>query len=154
MLEEFWLFVFRGQPAAILRNPFFNTTLAVGLMLFFAFNSTIMSAWKIFGAGNQLIAALAMTVVTVWLLQRGKTFWFTLVPAIVMVITTFTTLILSLGNYRAPANSGHWIIPGQLPMASATLLLLVLSTGILIVALRKIISLQKARCAGTPALQK
>ncbi len=145
MLEEFWLFVFRGQPVAILRNPFFNTALAVGLMLFFAFNSTIMSAWKIFGAGNQLIAALAMTVVTVWLLQRGKTFWFTLAPAVVMTITTFTTLILSLENYRAPADSENWILPGQLPMAAATLILLVLSTGILIVALRKIIALRQAR---------
>ena len=51
-------------------------------MLFFALNSTIYSAWQIFGAGNQLIAALAMSVVTVWLLQRGRSFWFTIVPAV------------------------------------------------------------------------
>ena len=74
MLEEFWVYLFQGRRIAFLKNPFFNTALAVGLMLFFALNSTIMSAWKIFGAGNQLIAALAMTVVTVWLLQRGRSF--------------------------------------------------------------------------------
>ncbi|OPZ80293.1 MAG: Carbon starvation protein A [bacterium ADurb.Bin431] len=147
MLEEFWMFVTRGRPGPILRNPFFNTLLAVGLMLFFAFNSTIMAAWKIFGAGNQLIAALAMTVVTVWLLQRGRSFWFTLVPALVMTVTTFTTLILSLQKYRAPAGSDQWILPGQWPLASATLLLLALSIGILVVAVRKIVALRRTRSA-------
>jgi len=137
MLEEFWHFVFRQREPAFLRNPFFNTALAVALMLFFALNSTIMSAWKIFGAGNQLIAALAMTVVTVWLLRHGRPFWFTIAPAVLMAVTTFATLILSLLKYRAPPGTGRLLAPGTGPLAFATLLLLALAAGVLFISIRK-----------------
>lgn len=144
ILEELWTFIFRGQPAALLKNPFFNTALAVGLMLFFAMNSTIMAAWKIFGAGNQLIAALTLTVVTVWLLQRGKTIWFTLLPALFMLATTYATLLISLKRYLAPAGSGRLVAEGQIPLACAALLLLVLATGVLVTAVKKFRSLSGA----------
>ncbi|MBU4200619.1 MAG: carbon starvation protein A [Verrucomicrobia bacterium] len=142
IIEELWVFIFRGRPWAILKNPFFNTAVAVGLMLFFALNSTIMSAWKIFGAGNQLIAALTLTVVTVWLLQRGKTIWFTILPALFMVATTYATLLISLKHYLAPLGSGRLVVEGQGPLAFAALLLLVLATGVLIIAIRKFRALQ------------
>ncbi len=137
ILEELWLFIFRGRPRAFLKNPFFNTALAVGLMLFFALNSTIMAAWKIFGAGNQLIAALTLTVVTVWLLQRGRTIWFTILPALFMMATTYTTLLISLQRYLAPAGSGRLVAEGQGPLAFAALLLLVLATGVVVISIRK-----------------
>lgn len=142
MLEEFWIFIFRGTPSKIFRNPFFNTAVAVGLMLFFALNSTIMSAWKIFGAGNQLIGALAMTIVTVWLLQHRRPCWFTVAPAVTLTVTTFATLIISLQRYLAPAGSGRLIAAGQGPMAGATVLLLILSVGVLIVAVTKLAHLK------------
>ncbi len=139
MLEEFWIFLFRGSAPAPLRNPFLNTALSVGLMLFFALNSTIMSAWKVFGAGNQLIAALAMTVVTVWLLQRGRSFWFTILPAAIMTVTTFATLILLLKKNLAPAGSGHLVNAGQGPLTFAAALLLVLAIGVICVSARKFV---------------
>jgi carbon starvation protein len=137
MLEELWTFVFAGRPPAILKNAFFNTAIAVGLMLFFALTSTIMAAWRVFGAGNQLIAALAMTIVTVWLLQKGRSFWFTIAPAVVMCITTFAALgtIIVQNVDRAPA--GRFVAQGQGPLTFAAALLLALSTGVLIVAVRK-----------------
>ena len=144
MLEEFWVFLFQGRHIAFLKNPFFNTALAVALMLFFALNSTIMSAWKIFGACNQLIAALAMTVVTVWLLQRGRSFWFTVVPAVLMTITTFATLIISIQKNLAPAGSGQLIAQGQGPLTFAAALLLVLAVGVIFVSARKFIAGHRA----------
>ena len=139
MLEEFWVYLFQGRHIAFLKNPFFNTALAVALMLFFALNSTIMSAWKIFGAGNQLIAALAMTVVTVWLLQRGRSFWFTIIPAVLMTFTTFATLIISIKKNLAPAGSGQLITQGQWPLTFASALLLVLAVGVIVVSARKFV---------------
>ena len=151
MLEEFWVYLFQGRRIAFLKNPFFNTALAVGLMLFFALNSTIMSAWKIFGAGNQLIAALAMTVVTVWLLQRGRSFWFTIIPAVLMTITTFATLIISIQKNLAPAGSGLWIAQGQGPLTLAAALLLALAMGVIFVSAKKLIEGHRAM-AETPSL--
>ena len=137
MLEELWGFVFKDKQAPLFKNPFFNTLVAVGLMLLFAMNSNILSAWKIFGAGNQLIAALAMTVVSVWLLIKGRSFWFTIVPAILMAITTYATLIFSIRSYLAPPGSGRFIVEKREPLMIAACLMLVLATGILIVAIRK-----------------
>ncbi len=144
MLEELWRFLCRGRPGALLINPLFNTVLAVGLMLFFALNSTIISAWKIFGAGNQLIAALTLTVVTVWLLQRGKTIWFTILPAIFMLLTTYATLLISLKNYLAPWGAGRLFNAGQGPLAGAALILMVLASGVLLIAIRKFRALLSA----------
>ena len=137
MLEEFWTVIFAGRPVPLLRNPFLNTVLAVGLMLFFALNSTIMSAWKVFGAGNQLIAALAMTVVSVWLLLRGRSFWFTILPAMAMTLTTFAALIISLRHLLAPAGEAGLFKAGQWPLATASLLLLGLAACVLVVAVRR-----------------
>jgi carbon starvation protein len=145
IIEEIWGFIFSGRQWQFLKNPFFNTAIAVALMLFFAMNSTIMSAWKIFGAGNQLIAALALTVVTAWLLQRGKTIWFTILPALFMVVTTYVTLLISLQRYLAPLGSGRIVVAGQGPLAFAAILLLGLATGVLIIAIRKFRVLQAER---------
>lgn len=151
MLEEFWVFLFRHRAPAVLTHPFANTLLAVGLMLFFALNSTIMSAWKIFGAGNQLIAALAMTVVAVWLLQRLRPCWFSVVPALVMTVTTFATLGISLYRYHAAAGPGRLVAPGCGPLALASALLLVLATGVMAVALHHFIRHTFFRTAETAA---
>lgn len=140
MLEEFWRFLLGAATPRILLNPLFNTLLSIGLMLFFALNSTIMSAWKIFGAGNQLIGALAMTVVTVWLLQRGRRYWYTLIPALAMAVTTLATLFLSLKNNIAPAGSNTWLLPGQAPLVFATALMLILSICVLALAARRFIA--------------
>ncbi len=151
MLEEFWVFIFKGRPWSILKNPFFNTAVSVGLMLFFALNSTIMSAWKVFGAGNQLIAALTLTVVTVWLLQRGKTIWFTILPALFMIITTYATLWISLKSYLASPGSGRLVNAGQGPLAFAALVLMILATGVLIISIRKFYVLLLERNRPPPA---
>lgn len=147
MLEEFWGYVFQGGQPAFLKSPLLNTTLAVALMLFFALNSTIMSAWRIFGAGNQLIAALTLCVVTVWLLQRGRSFWFTIVPAALMTATTLTMLSLSIATNLAPASSGQWVVSGQGPLTLAAVLLLVLSVGVIAVSVRTFLRTQAQRRA-------
>ncbi len=141
MLEEFWKFLFHGTAPRLLLHPLFNTLLSIGLMLFFALNSTIRSAWSIFGAGNQLIGALAMSVVTVWLLQRGRSYWYTLIPAVAMAATTLATLVISLNKNIAPDGSGHLLLPGQGPLVFATLLMLGLSICVLMVASSHLIRL-------------
>jgi carbon starvation protein len=145
MLEEFWNFIMKGRQSPMFKNPFFNTLVAVAMMLFFAKNSTILSLWPIFGAGNQLIAALAMTVVAVWLLARSRSIWFAVVPAVLMVVTTFTTLILKLRSNLAPAGSGRLIVENQGPLVGVVCFLLLLATGVLIVAVRRFAQLRRER---------
>jgi carbon starvation protein len=94
LIEEFWTFTLGERAPALLHNPVFNTTLAVGLMLAFAIGSTVRQMWPIFGAGNQLIGALALITVTVWLAQRARSHLFALLPAGFMVATTLAALVI------------------------------------------------------------
>lgn len=52
--------------------------------------------WNLFGTSNQLLAALALLGVTVWLLQRGRSVWITLLPTLFMLFMTMWSLGLSV----------------------------------------------------------
>ena len=92
LIEEFWSFAFGAQAPAVLRRPAVNTAIAVLLMLLFSMSATVRQMWPVFGAGNQLIAALALITVSVWLVQRARRHLFALVPAVFMIVTTLAAL--------------------------------------------------------------
>lgn len=50
------------------------------------------SVWKLFGASNQLIAAITLTTVTAYLARRKLPRRYTLVPAVLMLVTTTAAL--------------------------------------------------------------
>jgi carbon starvation protein len=60
--------------------------------------------WTIFGTSNQLLAALTLVGVSVWLWRTGRPVWFALLPAGFMILSTGTALVLNfrtfLGKYR------------------------------------------------------
>jgi carbon starvation protein len=53
--------------------------------------------WTIFGTSNQLLAALTLVGVAVWLWRIGRPVWFALLPAMFMIASTGTALVL---NFR------------------------------------------------------
>lgn len=115
MFEECWTFAFGERTPAWLRHPLVNTALAVGLMLFFALSGTVRQMWPVFGAGNQLIGALSLITVTVWLAQRARQHLFALLPAAFMVVTTFAALlVLVRGNFGAGGNPVLGLTAGAL----------------------------------------
>ncbi len=55
--------------------------------------------WTLFGAANQLLAALSLLVISAWLHQNGKRLAFTFIPMTFVLITTLVALIqLTRGN--------------------------------------------------------
>jgi len=108
-----------------MRRPFFNTAIAVGMMFLFAVSGTIRQMWPIFGAGNQLIGALALTTVSVWLVQRARQHLFALIPAIFMIATTLAALTLLVRQ--------HLVSGGNLALGAAALVLLGLSVGVVVI---------------------
>ncbi|MCX7626434.1 MAG: hypothetical protein N2Z21_09525 [Candidatus Sumerlaeaceae bacterium] len=57
--------------------------------------------WNIFGSSNQLLAALTLLGVTVWLARKRMAYWLTLWPAVFMMIVTIWSLLLMLPPYFA-----------------------------------------------------
>jgi len=54
--------------------------------------------WVLFGGANQLMAALALLLLTLWLRERGKNYMWTLIPFAFMYITTLGAL--SVTTYK------------------------------------------------------
>jgi len=52
--------------------------------------------WPAFGASNQLLAALALLGVTVWLGRRGRSVWYTLGPTLFMLAMTMWSLVIAV----------------------------------------------------------
>ncbi|RKX24258.1 MAG: carbon starvation protein A [Candidatus Zixiibacteriota bacterium] len=128
IFEEFWRRIFKDVPA-ICKKFWFNSGLAVILMFALAVSNGYKLIWPVFGASNQLLAALTLIAVTVWLNMAGKKSWFTLIPAVIMVVTTIAALLYYLFARYIPTFNVVLII--------TDLVLLILSVGVIIQSVKK-----------------
>ncbi len=60
--------------------------------------------WPLFGVVNQLLAGLALLVVTVYLLRHAKSVKITLIPMIFMMLMTGWAMLINLNNYITQGN--------------------------------------------------
>ncbi|MDJ0761553.1 MAG: carbon starvation protein A [Myxococcota bacterium] len=82
-----------GSVVGPLKNRHVSAFLVVIVAYGLASSGSEQALWPMFGAANQLVAALAMIVVTAYFSQKGKSRGYTLVPAIFMLLTTCGALI-------------------------------------------------------------
>jgi carbon starvation protein len=77
--------------------------------------------WTIFGTSNQLLAALTLLTVTVWLKRQGKPWWLSGVPAAFMLAMTTWSLGLMLWPAVAALGRGRWALDGVTVIAAVLL---------------------------------
>lgn len=82
-----------------IKNRYYSTLLIVILSFGLALSGKWSKIWPVFGASNQLIAALALFVLTCWLLSKKKSIRYTLWPALFMAVTSIAALLLQLVKY-------------------------------------------------------
>jgi carbon starvation protein len=75
-----------------MHNIYINTAIVIGFALWLSLGAW-QSIWPVFGAANQLLAALALIVVTTWLLSKEKTVRYTLWPSVFMLLTAIGALL-------------------------------------------------------------
>ena len=136
LFEEVWGLVFKKVPA-LFKLYWFNSGLAVLLMWLLAYFNTFASLWPIFGTANQLLSALALIAISTWLYLKGKRNWFTLLPALFMILTTTAALIILLFKNYLPQ--------GNLTLLITDVLLLCLSSGVAYLSIRTVRDLLKNR---------
>lgn len=68
--------------------------------------------WPAFGASNQLLGALALLVVSCWLLQRRSRARFTLIPAFLMLVTTVGALVWQIYGALTRAGGPDYFLAG------------------------------------------
>jgi carbon starvation protein len=93
--EELFGEGFKIKP---LRNKYVSTSVVFVIALWLALGSW-QSIWPVFGASNQLIAALVLIVISTYLLSRRKQAAYTLYPAVFMLITTLAALIYTFLDF-------------------------------------------------------
>ena len=81
-----------GEKIVLFKNKYVCTILVVFFSYLIGATDGWQKIWPIFGATNQLIAAVALFVIATWLMAMGKPTKFALYPAIFMVITTIGAL--------------------------------------------------------------
>lgn len=100
----------------LVRNITLATTLAVliplGLALYpaggggdagFAFGVL----WRLFGTTNQLTAGLALAVIAVWIMTRGRNPLAAIIPLVFLLAMTTWALFIQLGEFF---NEGAWLL--------------------------------------------
>lgn len=92
MFQEFFEVKEQPEKKSILQNRFVATTITVIVGASLTFSGQTMSIWPVFGSANQLLAALALLALTVWVANLKKGFLFVLIPMIFMFAVTLTAL--------------------------------------------------------------
>jgi len=83
----------------LLKNRYLSALLIIILSGALAFSGKWNKIWLIFGASNQLVAALALFVLSCWLLSKNKTTKFVLLPAVFMLVTSVAALVFGIVKY-------------------------------------------------------
>ena len=105
-----------GQTLGIeaFENRYLSGLVAAAAIGFFAFyeidgQPAGLILWELFGTTNQLMAGLALLVVTLYLLMRDKQWWLAGVPMAAMLVTTLTAMAQNAWEFY---QNGNYLLLG------------------------------------------
>lgn len=112
-----------GAKPSIFTNMYMATTVTVimGGLLGWTGYATV---WPIFGSANQLLAAMALLAVAMWLKGRGRNHKMLIVPMIFMFAATLAALGLLIKNHASLLMSGEG---GSVPLLVIAVALIILA---------------------------
>jgi carbon starvation protein len=87
-----------GEAMPALKNMHISTIISMILTVLLVLTGTWVYLWQLFGAANQLMAALSLLIVTVWLKQQNKNPAYALWPTVFMFITTLAAIVVTAYN--------------------------------------------------------
>jgi carbon starvation protein len=87
-----------GDAIPPVRNMHVSTLISMGLTLGLVLTGTWVYLWQMFGASNQLMAALSLIVVAVWLKSEKRNPTYALLPMIFMYVTTLAATAVTARN--------------------------------------------------------
>jgi carbon starvation protein len=92
------------EKQSIFTNMYVSTAITVLIGGYLAVGG-YSKIWPIFGSANQLLAALALLAIAVWLKNTGKNYHMLVIPMVFMLVVTLSALLLLIrsnfiaGNY-------------------------------------------------------
>ena len=140
----------------ILGNRFVATGIAIAAIGFFTFykiedpsvagvGAPLRSAgivlWRLFGTVNQLLAALTLLTVTLYLMQRRRNYWIAAIPMAFMLVTTLIAMVENLDDF-----TGGYAFPPSTPwpLVGVGAILLVMAVWIVADALMATVRVKRS----------
>jgi carbon starvation protein len=84
-----------GERMPAVKNMHVATIISMVLTLALVLSGTWVYLWQMFGASNQLMAALSLLIVTVWLKSEKRNTAFALYPMLFMYVTTVAATLVT-----------------------------------------------------------
>src|SRR5207249_6506086 len=114
-----------GDVFPPVRNQHVASLICVALAILLMMTGTWVYLWQLFGGANQLMAALSLLLVTVWLASVGKNWLYAGLPTLFMYVTTVASIVVTAYNlyfnvYQPNRDAGR-----ILPMVGSGLMVLV-----------------------------
>jgi carbon starvation protein len=110
------------------KNQHVASIIGMVLSIALVLSGTWVYLWQLFGASNQLLAALSLLLVTVWLRSIGRNAAFAGIPMLFMYVTTMAATVVTAYNLFAtiatkPGMAGISVLGAWAMIAVAVLLL-------------------------------
>jgi len=87
-----------GDVIPPVRNQHVASFVSVALAILLVLTGTWIYLWQLFGGANQLMAALSLLLVTVWLASARKNWLYAGLPAVFMYVTTVASILVIAYN--------------------------------------------------------
>ncbi|MCX6277108.1 MAG: carbon starvation protein A [Bacteroidetes bacterium] len=94
---------------------------------YFIYTGSVSTIWPMFGSANQLLATIALTIGTSYIINRGKAryAWVTLAPLAFVGVTTFASGILNItGIYIPQLYTEKYVIQGSVNLTLTVVIML------------------------------
>jgi carbon starvation protein len=114
-----------GEVFPPVRNQHVASLVSIALAILLVLTGTWVYLWQLFGGANQLMAALSLLLVTVWLASAGKNWLYAGVPAIFMYITTVAALLVTAYNIYFNVAQPNMAAGRVIPVIGSGLMVLV-----------------------------
>jgi carbon starvation protein len=85
-----------GARLSYFKKPGISTFIVLAAAMLLVIFGLRQWLWILFAGANQLLAAMVLLFASNWLGKQGKTFWWTLFPAIFLFLTGLAALIYSV----------------------------------------------------------
>jgi len=82
-----------GDKIPVMKNVHVGSIVALLLTVLFVLVIPWLTIWGAFGGANQLMAGLALLLVSLWLMAEGKKHAWAFYPAIFMIVTDIAALL-------------------------------------------------------------
>jgi len=128
-----------AKKIPFLKNRLIATMVVIVPAFLLAVTNTYSNIWRMFGASNQLIAAIALITISAYLAGKRKPTVFTFIPAVLMSITTIAALLWGAFNPK----TGYLVGEFSITLGIISILLIAMAAVIAYDGMRALIAYRK-----------